>query len=254
MIDLHFIPAEPTPIPRRGLRVTALMIVVLVVGGSIGMFSRQVSKVREAARCGQCVGNLKQIGLAFHNYHQAWGSFPPAYLADANGKPMHSWRVLILPWMEQSGLYGSYNMAEPWDGPNNRKLFDQRPNIFHCPSRDCGQSLASYVAIVGQGTAFPGPSTVKLSDIRDGTSETILLVEVSNVDIPWTEPRDLDLKTMSWFINDPARPAISSFHERIPILFVDGMIHRLDPSLSPATLKDMTTIDGHEPHGPEKPH
>jgi hypothetical protein len=253
--DSAFIPGEPTPLPRRGLRITTLMVLVLVVGGGLGLLIRSVNQAREAAKTAACVCNLKQIGLALHNYHEVYGSFPPAYVADTTGKPIHSWRMLILPFMESSTLSNSYSMAEPWDGPNNRKLLDQRPSYYDCPSRSCGPRFTSYVAIVGPGTAFPGAGSTKLGDFRDGTSQSILIAEVANVDIPWTEPRDLDVRTMSWIINDPSKPAISSFHDRAPtLLFADGSVRGFRKFPSPAILKALTTIDGGDAVDMEKLH
>jgi hypothetical protein len=246
MDEILFIPNTPAPRSRRGIRVTTLMVAVLVAGGLFGLV-HAVDRSREAARVCQCGDNLKQIGLAFLNYHEAYGSFPPAYVADAAGKPIHSWRVLILPFLEQSMLYNSYSMAEPWDGPSNRKLLAQRPGIFGCPSRDGGGHLTSCVVIVGPKTLFPGSKSRTLGDIRDGASQTFLLVEVSNVNIPWTEPRDLDAETMSWVFDDPSRPSISSPHERGPnVAFADDSIRVLGLFRPSATLKALATIDGGE--------
>ena len=230
------------------------MVWVLIVGGLLGSLVRAVDRAREAARASQCFC-IKQIAVALYNYHDTYGGFPPAYVADATGKPMHSWRVLLLPFLNQSSLYNTYSMAEPWDGPNNRKLLDQRPTVYDCPSRFGGPTLTSYAAIVGPKTAFPGPKSPKLGDIRDGTSRTIMIAEVSNVEIPWTEPRDLDTGTMSWVIDDPSKPGFSSHHDEGPLaLFADGMLRRLGTFQPPATLKAMTTVDGGEPDEPEKPH
>ena len=99
-----------------------------------------------------------QILLALHNYHSEYNALPPAYVADANGKPMHSWRVLILPYMEQSALYNRYKFNEPWNGPNNITLLNSMPSIFACPSRFSNPTnLTSYVAVTGPGTMFPAP-------------------------------------------------------------------------------------------------
>jgi type II secretory pathway pseudopilin PulG len=246
--DIHFIPDEVTPIPRRGLRLTTLMVGVLIVGGLVGLSIRAVYQSRESARENQCRLNLKQIALALENYRSAYGCFPPAYLADATGKPMHSWRMLIIPYMEKSPFYSSYKFDEPWDGPNNRKLLDPYwPPYYDCPSRGAKRGLTSYVMIVGPKTAFPGVHTIKLGDIRDGAGRTIVIAEVSNVDIHWTEPRDLDAESMSWIINDPSKPGLSSLHDRGPaVLFADGTIRRLGTFQPSATLKAMTSIDGGE--------
>jgi hypothetical protein len=101
--------------------------------------------------------------------------------------------------------------------------------------------------IVGPRTLAPGTRSISLTGIVDGARQTIMVVEVSNVDIFWAEPRDLDTETMSWIINDPTMPSISSPHKRPAILFADGFVQRIDPATPPATLKAMTTIDGHEP-------
>src|SRR5271163_108233 len=98
MSDVHFITDEVTPISRRGIRLTTLMLAVLVIGGLVGVLGRAVQQAREAARASQCFC-IKQIAVALHNYHDTYGSFPPAYVADETGKPMHSWRVLILPFL-----------------------------------------------------------------------------------------------------------------------------------------------------------
>ena len=233
-----------------------LIVSTLVVGVMLCVLVPAVRKAREAARAAQCLCNLCQIKLALLNYHSTYGSFPPAYVADADGKPMHSWRVLILPFLEQSTLYASYRMDEPWDGPNNRKLIDQEPNTYKCPSRSPSPSLTSYVVIVGPNTAFPGAKTTKLGDIHDGPAGTILEAEVSNVDIAWTEPRDLDVETMSWAIDDPKRPGISSRHYAGPaVIFADSSYRRLSTYHPPDELKAMTTINGGEHvEPPEKPH
>ena len=144
-----------------------------------------------------CSNNLKQIALALHNYHDDHGSFPPAYIADENGKPMHSWRVLLLPYLEQAPLYQRYKFDEPWDGPNNSKLLNQSPSIYACPSHSqanpLGNTHTSYFAVVGSKTAWPGVDASRLDDLTDGTANTVLLLEVQNQNIPWLKPDDLAL-------------------------------------------------------------
>ncbi|MDH3719020.1 MAG: DUF1559 domain-containing protein, partial [Planctomycetota bacterium] len=105
--------------------VTALLILALLVT----LLLPVVQSCRESASRVQCMNNLKQIALALHQYHDQYGSFPPAYVAGPDGKPWHSWRVLILPFIEAEPLYAMYNFDEPWDGPNNRKLAAAAPHI-----------------------------------------------------------------------------------------------------------------------------
>ena len=92
--------------------------------------------------------------------HETYGCFPPAYIADQDGRPMHSWRVLLLPFPDQPALYDAYNFSEPWNGPNNRKLADQIGRIYLRSGLDSDQAgTTSFVAVVGSETAWPGATT-----------------------------------------------------------------------------------------------
>lgn len=104
-------------------RAAGIVFLILLYGGCLVCLERLAGaqSVREAARRVSCLNNLRHIELALHNYHNAHGCFPPAYIVDESGRPMHSWRVL-LPYLEQEALYDQYDFSEPWDGPNNRKL------------------------------------------------------------------------------------------------------------------------------------
>src|SRR5438067_8347058 len=88
---------------------------------------RAAQEARRLARSSACAEHLSQIALGLHSYHEIYGRFPPAYLADARGRPEHSWRVLILPYIEQKAVYNRYNFQEPWDGPHNRELAPLMP-------------------------------------------------------------------------------------------------------------------------------
>lgn len=177
-----------------------------------------VSTAREAAYRAKCGNNLKQIVLALENYRDAHGSFPPAYIADKNGKPMHSWRVLLLPYLDNEALYKQYNLNEPWDGPNNKKLLASCPPIYTCPSDDTtgipGASCTSYVAVVGADAAWSGGSPKSLSG---DLSTTIMLTEVADANIQWTEPRDISLDTL--LTSSPGSPTVSSKHYRNDAFF-----------------------------------
>ncbi|WP_339908259.1 DUF1559 domain-containing protein [Symmachiella dynata] len=136
--------------------------------------------------------HLKLIGLALHNYHDAYGTFPPAFVADDNGKPMHSWRVLILPYLDQRALYEQYDFSEPWNGPNNVKLVTQRPNIYGYPGQKGDATVTAFAAIAGKPCVFQGSEPVAIKDIRDGTSNTLVAGEAVGAGIPWTKPQDVE--------------------------------------------------------------
>ncbi len=240
----------PRPRPKTSSSAWIWIIVFCGAGVLVGvcilpaLLLPAVQQAREAARRTQCRNNLKQIGLALHNYHDVYGSFPPAYIADENGKPMHSWRVLILPYLDAGHIYAQYNFDEPWDGPNNRRLLHDRPPVFACPSSPEGDTTTAYAAIVGEPCAFPGAESTAIGDFADGTSNTVLVGEASQLAIPWMEPRDVDFTAFTNF-GDPA--GFSSYHSGVvPMLFGDGHVDFLnseetDPRVSRAM---MTRADG----------
>jgi prepilin-type processing-associated H-X9-DG protein len=190
------------------------------------------------------VNNLKQIGLALRNYHDAYGCFPPAYLADRNGRPIHSWRVLILPWLEQKAIYDRYRFDEPWDGPNNRKLHDLIVSPYVCPSHPRPGHSTAYAAVVGPETAWRKTESMRLEDVDDGPEQTILLVEISAPSIHWMEPRDLEFDRMSFTINGSNDSAgLSSSHPGgANILLVDGAARWLSDRMAPKWLRALLTV------------
>ena len=137
------------------------LVALLVFLPFVTVLLLAANKVHEAAYGMHCAQCLTQIHMALLQYHQANSCFPPAYVADKNGKPMHSWRVLILPYLSEDDLYNRYNFHEPWDGPNNKKLLKHRPYVYACPSDDenfltPGATSTNYVAVVGADAAWQG--------------------------------------------------------------------------------------------------
>jgi hypothetical protein len=218
---------------------------------------------REAARRTQCTYQLRQIALALLNYEQVYKSFPPAYITDKNGKPMHSWRVLILPYMECESLYKQYDLNEPWDGPNNKKLLAARPRMLACPSD--GQAYAqdatctSYVAVVGSNAFWPGemPRRFDDADFNGRSSNTIMLVEVADAGIHWTEPKDLDADAFQAAGHSPSQVTVSSKHMRsngffycdtlsiVNVALADGSVRAISSgNLTPDKLNTLLAIGG----------
>ncbi len=210
-----------------------------------------IQSPREIGTRSSCVNHLKNIGIALHNYHDKYRTFPPAYVADADGKPMHSWRVLILPFFEDAELtklYEQYDLKEPWNGPHNSKLADKMPSIFRCPNADDSANDSNYLAVVGPATAWPGDHGLTSRDISDGLSNTIMAVESVNSGINWLEPRDIPFDQAVKGINQPkAKPGISSNHEGgAHFLFADGSVHFLDIKIAPQIFHDLLTANGGE--------
>jgi hypothetical protein len=183
--------------PKRDSTVAHLLFVFVVILLLIGLLLPSVQSAREASRRSQCLNNIRQLWLACLNYEAKHGALPPAYVADANGKPMHSWRVLILPYLEQQALYDQYNFDEPWNGPNNSKLAGQMPDVFRCPSSEGATGTAAtqtnYFVIAGNEAAFPVDRGRQLGEFRDGAAHTLVLVEASGLGVHWMDPRDVAL-------------------------------------------------------------
>ena len=196
-----------------GLLLSLLLLLGIIVAIVVSLPA--VRSTREAGRRATCMNNLKQISLAVLRYEAVHRRFPPAYIPDKDGKPMHSWRVLILPYLERPDLYQQYNFDEPWDGPNNRKLLAKRPRIFACPSDDkVGATTTSYVAVVGKNALWRAekPRSVDELAVHYGTSNTVMLVEVANSGINWTEPRDFCLDEPKAAASASPVPRVCSEH------------------------------------------
>lgn len=174
---------------RTGFLKTAALFSVCCCCG-VGLLLPASRGVPSVPRRMMCSNNLKQIAFALRCYHDIYREFPPAHMDDANGKPMHSWRVLILPFLEQGALYAKYRFDEPWDGPNNRQLLEPPPPLYACPAQ-VDSPYTDYVAVVGPDTAWPGATSRKLADIADPQDKTLLIVESAVPQILWMEPRDL---------------------------------------------------------------
>ena len=113
------------PRPRDGFTLIELLVVIAIIGVLIGLLLAAVQRVREAANQTACRNNLKQIGLAMHNYHSVNNAFPMPAIVDKDGKPLLSWRVAILPFIERGELYNKFHTDEPW-GASRSNTFGQR--------------------------------------------------------------------------------------------------------------------------------
>jgi hypothetical protein len=198
--------------------------------------------------------NMHQIGMALHAYHNTFQSFPPAYVADAEGKPMHSWRVLVLPFLGDDRLrraYEQYDFREPWTGPNNLQVASvidaAAISPFHCPSSG-NDHETNYVAVVGRETAWPEANSVAILGIADQPAETIMLVEVTDAGVHWMEPKDLTFDQALQGINTKAtKVGIASKHPGgVCTLFSDGHMQFLPDETPPDVLRALLTRAGNE--------
>ena len=191
-----------------------------------------------------CKNNMKQIGLALHAYRDEYGCFPPAYIPDAKGRPFVSWRVLILPYLEEINLYNMYRMDEPWNGPNNFELADIQVSTYRCPESDHGEQTATnYLAIVGDEAGFAGAEP-RCGDVaKVALDHTIVIVEVADSGIPWSMPRDLDFRELKFGVNE-SQQSISSNHRDCALaLFGDSHVLALKEGTPRSVVSALCTID-----------
>ncbi|QDU22947.1 hypothetical protein ETAA1_49360 [Urbifossiella limnaea] len=184
--------------------------------------------------------------MAVANYTDANGHYPPAYLPGPDGRPWHSWRVLVLPYIEQYTLFKEYRFDEPWDGPNNRRLAGRMPSLyrFHAGTEP-DTTTSNYLAVVGPETLWPGTKKVTPAAVTDRLASTILVVENLGLGVHWMEPRDLVLADMDLRVNSPA--GVSSPYTWPGVAMLDGSLHTLRAELRPEVLRALLTIDGNEP-------
>jgi hypothetical protein len=237
-------------LPIVALDAMVFIILLAIIGPSL---LRNLG--RKSVFQANCTNNLRQIGLALRNYHDVYGSFPPAYVADASGRPMHSWRVLILPYLEHRDIVRQYRVTDPWDSPANQEVARLVLSVYTCPSnrkRDPPETT-SYVAVVGPRTAWPGTQGSKLADFTDGPENTVLLVEMAGSGIRWSEPRDLCVAQMVARLNPPSGVGPSSRHvpRGVNVLFADGTVRSLR-DLPPEVIYALLSRDGGEKVDPKE--
>jgi hypothetical protein len=186
---------------------------------------------------------MKQIALACHGYHDAIGHFPHD-ITDKDGKPLLSWRVSILPYIEQANLYNQFKLDEPWDSAHNKQWSAIAVKVFMSPDANpiTPPGMTHYKGFAGPGTVFEPGKKVRIADITDGTSNTILFVEAGDP-IPWAKPGDIPF--------DPKKPlpklALPGVEDFVNAALCDGSVRRINmKSITEKTLKNAITINDGE--------
>jgi hypothetical protein len=186
--------------------------------------------------------------LAVANYCDVQGHFPPAYVADENGRPLLSWRVLVLPYLDQKALFDQFDLTEPWDGPTNSRLLSQMPNTYRLHTIDDDNKTATnYVAVVGEKTMWSGAEGRPNGFSTDGSLNTLLVAEFVGRPIPWTKPEDLLFDEMDMTVDSDN--GICSVLTPPAFLDAGGFVHYLPADTDQDTVRAWLTAQGGEPIG-----
>ena len=205
----------------------------------------------------QCRNNLYQIGLGFHAYSDAYSTFPPAQL----GRTASSWRIALLPYIDERTVAGMYDLTQTWDSAANVPLQRKQVRSYSCPGRpmsfdSAGRFFTSYVVPTGEETIFSSQQGTPYSAIKDGTSNTLLIVEACGTEIVWTKPQDVELSSYELSVNGPGSrngqsdSLISSWHKGgAQVLLADGSAHFLSDAIDPKILRSLLTKDAGDDAG-----
>jgi hypothetical protein len=224
--------------------VVLLLLCIIAIPIGIGLMLPAVQKVRQSANRQQGSNNLMQIGLGVHNYHDSHGQIPPPFIAPANGPALAdperrlSWRVGILPYVEQDNLFRAINKSEGWDSPANQPFSNAPLAVFSDPGEISNQTR--YRGFVGRGTMFDPGTKVTLANVSDGLSNTLLAIEAADT-VPWAQFKELNF-TPNASLPLFGRPGESTFL----VLMADGSTKILQKSVNPAALQGAITRSGGE--------
>ena len=250
---------NPCSARRNWMPVPAVFgLLVLLVVGSAAFFGGMaylalkpsgVPILNRNAQVAKCAANMQKISSALGAYVAEHGHFPPAYTTDEGGVPLHSWRVLILPYLGYEPLYEQLKLDEPWNSKHNSRFASQMPLEYHCPADpQAFNGETSYVVIEGPGGfPFNKSETISLADMRDGATRTLIVVETTGLGLGWMQPSDVTSGELEWAPGASVR-GIGSQHAdgRFLVLTADGSVSALDADTTAAELRALATIAGGE--------
>jgi Protein of unknown function (DUF1559) len=194
------------------------------------------------------------MALAMHNYNDEYGHLPPAAIRDSYGNPLLSWRVAILPYVEQDDLHKQFHLDEPWDSSHNLELVRLMPKIYYSPAQPQmpAEGQTYYRAFVGPGTAFERDGLKIPIDFPDGTHNTFLVIEASDP-VPWTKPDEL-----KYYPDQPVPSLGGIFHNEgwlarqrnlnngFNVALADGAVKWFPRNTPEATIRAYITRNGGE--------
>ncbi len=233
--------SAPTYGQRLGRAMVALVIVILLLALSLP----GVQNARESSRRGFCANNLLQIWYGLDAYRKQHGDFPTASTTDGDGKPLLSWRLVLLPYLERNDIYRRIDHSKPWNHAVNQILTATRISFYQCPSDPSELPTTNYFAVVDQRTIWHRDQTERPKAMTDNPSQTIMLVEAYGRGIPWAAPEDLTFDDAVKLLTDA--PLVNEGHARgRHVVFANGTVGFVGKPLTRATAEALLTCNGGE--------
>jgi hypothetical protein len=201
------------------------------------------ASVNQRSQRMRSVNSLKQIAIAMHNYHDTHGKFPTAASYSKDGKPLLSWRVQLLPFLDQLALYKEFHLDEPWDSEHNKPLIARIPAVYAGGLAGNANGKTRLLAPVGPAMIFTGTAqAVPIKEVTDGTSNTIMMVEAApDHAVIWTQPDDLVIDA-----KDPAAGLLYDRASGFNAGFADGSVRFLSSKIDRKLLYALFTRNGGE--------
>jgi hypothetical protein len=227
------------------MRFSLRQLFVLIGCGGLGLLLLvSIQSLRKDAISLNEAGQITQCALALRMYHDANGAFPPAVFVDPAGVPHMSWRVAVLPYMEQQALFATYKTGQPWNSLANSAACDVCIRSYAAPELE-GSRFTNIVMPTGPGAI--GEEGVSIHDFTDSLGDTILVLALKPSEIPWHEPRDLPIGEITRAPNNPQRILIrDKLFTGAWCATVAGRAQWLPPDLDYDTFHAMLTISGGE--------
>jgi type II secretory pathway pseudopilin PulG len=213
-----------------GLTLVELLVVLCIIAVVIMLLFPVVrGGSRVPANRTTCLNNMKHIALALQAYAKVHGGeLPPAYTTDADGKPLHSWRTLILPYLEAQDLYDSIDLSKPWNDPINAQALKQVPSIYQCPSFENSNNRTTYLAIVTADSCLRATEPRPLSEVTDAAKTLIIIDADSDHAVPWMSPQDAD---EALILNLGGKDSNLQHQHTMLAAYADGHVAGLSPDL-----------------------
>ncbi|MEM6331304.1 MAG: DUF1559 domain-containing protein [Planctomycetota bacterium] len=231
-----------------------------IAGGVVAVWYPAVSLPHVWAHCGQSGSCLKHCAISLILRADREGTLPPAVVSDAEGRPLHSWRSAILPYLDRDDLYAQLRFDEPWDSPANLPVTSTPVDVFACPGSGAwGAGGVCYFAVTGPATVWQEGVPLRLSEVSDRLDSTLLLIE-GPARQPWGKPGDLSFEEALDLLTSPVQPAVNGGHVldrgrfskptmARHVAMANGKTYRLQMPLPEPLARALLTAGGGEPIG-----